>query len=56
MTISAIISSRDSGVISVTGAEKVSDVVQLLADKHIGAVPVIENGAVVGIFLLLPRQ
>lgn len=50
MTISAIINSRDSGVISVTGAEKVSDVVQLLAEKHIGAVPVIENGKVVGIF------
>lgn len=50
MTIKAIISERDSGVVSVTGDEKVSDVVQLLADKRIGAVPVIQNGKVVGIF------
>ena len=50
MTIRAIINSRDNNVISVTSDQKVSDVVQLLTDKHIGAVPVVENGAVVGIF------
>ncbi len=50
MTISAIINSRENDVISVTGAETVASVVQLLADKHIGAVPVIENGMVVGVF------
>ena len=50
MTIKAIISERDDNVISVTGDQKVADVVQLLSEKRIGAVPVIDGGSVVGIF------
>lgn len=50
MTIKAIISERDGSVISVTGDQKVADVVKLLSEKRIGAVPVIDGGSVVGIF------
>ncbi len=50
MTIKAILATRDGTVISVTGDQKVSEVVALLSEKRIGAVPVIDSGAVVGIF------
>lgn len=49
MTIAAIIAGRDGGVISVTPDMTVADVIALLAEKRIGAVPVISGGEVVGI-------
>ncbi len=50
MTIRAILASKGSDVISVTSHDSVSDAVALLASKRIGAVPVIDDGHVVGIF------
>jgi len=50
MTIAAILSGKGQDVITVGGADTVRDAVALLAAKRIGAVPVIENGAVAGIF------
>jgi CBS domain-containing protein len=50
MTIRAILSSKGGDVLSVSSDALVSDAVALLAEKRIGAVPVIDDGAVVGIF------
>ena len=50
MTIAAILHRRsDNSVISVAPDMPVNDVLALLADKRIGAVPVMENEQVVGI-------
>ncbi|WP_156681148.1 CBS domain-containing protein [Sphingomonas profundi] len=49
MTIGAIISSQDRTVITVTADARVADVVALLAQKRIGAVPVLREGQVDGI-------
>jgi CBS domain-containing protein len=50
MTIRAILSSKGGDVLSVSSDALVSDAVALLAEKRIGALPVIDNGQVVGIF------
>lgn len=50
MTIAAILSGKGQDVITVSGGTTVREAVALLAAKRIGAVPVIENGAVAGIF------
>jgi CBS domain-containing protein len=50
MTIAAILRARsENTIISVAPDMPVRDVIALLADKRIGAVPVTENGVVVGI-------
>jgi len=50
MTIAAILHGRGyGGVISVAPDMSVNDVVALLADKRIGAVPVVEENLLVGI-------
>lgn len=49
MTIATIIGGKGSEVISVTAETTVAEVVQLLASKRIGAVPVLKDGAVCGI-------
>ena len=50
MTIAALLQMRDeSSIVSVAPDMAVNDVLSLLADKRIGAVPVIENERVVGI-------
>lgn len=49
MTIAAVLRGRDDSVISVAPDMPVRDVIALLADKRIGAVPVIDGGSVVGI-------
>jgi CBS domain-containing protein len=50
MTIAAILRGRESDkVVSVDPDMPVKDVIALLADKRIGAVPVTEGGRVVGI-------
>lgn len=50
MTIAAILQGRDDhSIISVSPGMPVRDVLALLADKRIGAVPVIEQEQVVGI-------
>src|SRR5690606_19542296 len=50
MTIAAILQGRgDNSIISVAPEMPVKDVLALLADKRIGAVPVIEHEQVIGI-------
>lgn len=50
MTIAAILSGRDGDVWTAQTQESVGEVVTRLAENRIGALPVVENGAVVGIF------
>jgi len=50
MTIAAILGGKGRDVVSISGDRTVADAVALLASKRIGAVPVIEGGAVAGIF------
>lgn len=50
MTIAAILQSRNGEVISVDPDMPVGAVVKLLAERRIGAVPVIQGGRVLGIF------
>ena len=50
MTIAAILGGKGRDVVSVTTDRTVLEAVGLLAERRIGAVPVIEGGEVVGIF------
>jgi CBS domain-containing protein len=50
MTIAAILSGRSASVFTAQPHESVGEVVARLAENRIGALPVVENGAVVGIF------
>jgi len=50
MTIAAILSGRDGDVWTAQPHESVGEVVTRLAENRIGALPVVENGAVIGIF------
>lgn len=50
MTIAAILGGKGQDVITIAGDRSVRDAVALLAEKRIGAVPVIEGGTVAGIF------
>ena len=49
MTIAAILQSKGSEVLTAECDMKVRDVVALLADRKIGAVPVVRGGSVAGI-------
>ena len=48
MTIAAILSGKGSDVATVPAGTSVRDAVALLADRKIGAVPVLEDGAIRG--------
>ena len=50
MTIKAILEGKGADVLSVPPSASVKEAVALLSEKRIGALPVIENGAVLGIF------
>lgn len=50
MTIAAIMRGPDSAIFSASGEESVATVAARLAKQRIGALPVIEDGHVVGIF------
>jgi CBS domain-containing protein len=50
MTIAAILQGRDGSVLSISASAKVSEAVALLANKRIGALPVMIGSAVEGIF------
>jgi CBS domain-containing protein len=50
MSIKAILQSRDADVISITGNMTVADAVAILAERRIGALPVVDDGKVLGIF------
>ena len=49
MTIAAILEHKGPEVVSVEGSATVRDAVRLLAERRIGALPVLENGEVAGI-------
>jgi CBS domain-containing protein len=50
MTIAAILGGKGQDVVSVSGDQTVKEAVALLAQRRIGAVPVMEGEAVAGIF------
>ena len=50
MTIKAILEGKGENIISVSPSDSVNDAVTLLAEKRIGAVPVVADGSVLGIF------
>ncbi|TPG10432.1 CBS domain-containing protein [Sphingomonas oligophenolica] len=50
MTIASILQGKGTEVVSVARTATVAEAVALLAEKRIGAVPVMEGDAVVGIF------
>ena len=49
MTIAAILEGKPSDIVSVEAGTRVRDAVALLAEKRIGALPVLEGDRVVGI-------
>lgn len=49
MTIAAILQGKGNEVVSVLGETPVREAVDLLAERRIGAVPVLKDGAVAGI-------
>lgn len=50
MTIADILSTKGDEVATVPAGTRVRDAVVLLRDRRIGAVPVVDDGAIVGIF------
>lgn len=50
MTIAAILKTKGGEVVSLAPDATVADAVALLAERRIGAVPVMDRGSVVGIF------
>ena len=50
MTIAAVLKGREGQVISIGSDATVAEAIALLAEKRIGALPVIEDDRVVGIF------
>ena len=50
MTIAAILKGREGQVISIGGDATVTEAIRLLAEKKIGALPVVKDGKVAGIF------
>lgn len=50
MTIAAILQTKGGDVLSLAPDDTLSQAIALLADKRIGAAPVIEGGQILGIF------
>lgn len=50
MTIATILANKGNEVVTLTADHTVADAVKLLAERRIGAVPVMRGGEVVGIF------
>lgn len=50
MSIAAILQGKGGAVVQVRSTDSVQSAVQLLAEKRIGCVPVVDDGQVVGIF------
>lgn len=50
MTIAVILGAKGHDVVTIEADASVGDAVRLLADRRIGAVPVMERGMVVGVF------
>lgn len=50
MTIAAILKSKGGDAVTLPPSATVADAIALLAEKRIGAVPILENDAVAGVF------
>lgn len=50
MTIAAILRTKGSEVVTVAGEARVAEAARLLAERRIGAMPVMDGAAVAGIF------
>ena len=50
MTIARLIEGRSGPIVSIDAAASVREAVALLAEKRIGALPVMQDGAIAGIF------
>lgn len=50
MKVSDILQTKGTAIISVTGNSTVLEALKLMSEKNIGAVPVIENEKLIGIF------
>jgi len=50
MTIAAVLKGREGQVISISSSRSVAEAIGLLAEKRIGALPVVEGEQVIGIF------
>lgn len=50
MTIGAIIARKGGDVVSIDGDSPVGDAIALLAERRIGALPVVDKGSVAGVF------
>lgn len=50
MTIARLIAGRSSPIVSIESSAAVREAVSLLAEKRIGALPVMQAGTIVGIF------
>jgi CBS domain-containing protein len=50
MTVATILAGKGGEVVTITAERKVADAVKLLAERRIGAVPVLQDGVVAGIF------
>lgn len=50
MTIATILGDKGADIVSISPDRTVADAVVLLAERRIGAVPVLENGQVTGVF------
>lgn len=50
MSIAAILEGKGRDVVSIASTSTVAEAIRLLAARKIGAVPVLQNGQVVGIF------
>ena len=50
MTIAAILGSKTGEVVSISGEATVAEAISLLAERRIGALPVLQGSRVVGIF------
>lgn len=50
MTIAVILGAKGHDVVTIEADASVGDAVRLLADRRVGAVPVMERGAVVDVF------
>ena len=50
MTIKAVLKGREGQVISISGDRSVTEAIALLAERRIGALPVVEGDRVLGIF------
>jgi len=50
MTIAAVLKGREGQVVSIEGGATVADAIAMLAERRIGALPVLRDGKVAGIF------